>query len=83
MDLLVFLLIFNLASAANEHYLAATALVENEKGNALLECWEFDRAFDQYPTVGMALPLGNVSNVTYVALPPRSAEGIHNPPHPM
>ena len=31
----------------------------------------------------MSLALGDVSNITYVALPPRSGEGIHNPPHAM
>ncbi|KAM0810352.1 putative Cupin type-1 domain-containing protein [Seiridium cardinale] len=36
-----------------------------------------------YPTVGIALALADVSNVTYVVLPPRASEGFHNPPHPM
>lgn len=65
------------------YYLTATAITEDEKGTARLECWKFTQPFHTYPTVGMSLPLANVSNVTYVALPPRSGEGIHNPPHPM
>ena len=67
----------------NGHYLTATAITEDEKGTARLECWKFTQPFHTYPTVGRSLPLANVSNVTYVALPPRSGEGIHNPPHPM
>lgn len=67
----------------NAHYLTATAITEDEKGTARLECWKFTEPFHTYPTVGTSLPLANVSNVTYVALPPRSGEGIHNPPHPM
>lgn len=65
------------------YYLTTTAVVEDENGTARLECWQFTHPFHEYPTVGMSLPVANVSNVTYVALPPRSKEGIHNPPHPM
>ena len=65
------------------HYLTATAIVEDENGKAGIECWKFTTPFHKYPTTGMALPLADVSNITYVALPPRSGEGIHNPPHPM
>lgn len=72
-----------LLSIVNAHYLTATAITEDDKGTARLECWKFTHPFHAYPTVGMSLPLANVSNVTYVALPPRSGEGIHNPPHPM
>ena len=68
---------------ANAHYLTSTAIAEDEKGTARLECWKFTQPFHTYPTVGMSLSLANVSNVTYVALPPRSGEGFHNPPHPM
>ncbi|KAL4894297.1 hypothetical protein BDV59DRAFT_16806 [Aspergillus ambiguus] len=83
MNLWSFFLALGVTSAETAFHLTATALVEDDKGTAGLECWRFPQEFYQYPTVGMALPLGNVSNITYIALPPRSAEGIHNPPHPM
>ncbi|KAB8254133.1 hypothetical protein BDV32DRAFT_132913 [Aspergillus pseudonomiae] len=72
-----------LLSTLDAHCLTTTAIVEDENGIASLECWKFTQPLQKYPTIGMSLPLANVSNVTYVALPPRSGEGIHNPPHPM
>ena len=65
------------------HYLNATAIVSDSNGNARIQCWQFKAPFQTYPTVGMAIHLGQVSNLTYVALPPRSKEGLHKPPHPM
>jgi hypothetical protein len=64
-------------------YLTATAVVTDRNDEAYLECWKFSSPFKTYPTVGMSLFLGNTSNITYVVLPPRSAEGIHKPPAPM
>ncbi|KAB8238248.1 uncharacterized protein BDW43DRAFT_263333 [Aspergillus alliaceus] len=78
----LFLLHLVLASECPQ-YLTATAVVEDARGSALLECWRFTSPFYEYPTVGMAHSLANVSNITYVAIPPRSSEGIHKPPHPM
>ncbi|RJE23401.1 hypothetical protein PHISCL_04253 [Aspergillus sclerotialis] len=72
----------SLASKCTQ-YLTATAIVEDANGTASIECWKLTTPFHKYPTTGMSLPLGDVSNITYVALPPRSGEGIHNPPHPM
>ena len=71
-----------LTSSPN-HYLTATAVVSDISGNARIQCWQFASPFSAYPTVGIALHLGQVSNITYVVLPPRSGEGLHKPPHPM
>lgn len=67
------------------NYLQLSAVVNEERPpyNAKIECWELDAPFQDYPTIGASLPLANISNLTYVALPPRSAEGLHHPPHPM
>ena len=65
------------------HHLNITAVVDAEDGFAEFECWQLTAPFNTYPTVGTALSLGDVSNMTYVVLPPRSEEGIHRPPHPM
>ncbi|KAK5053756.1 hypothetical protein LTR84_001717 [Exophiala bonariae] len=48
--------------------------------HAIIECWALAAPFNVYPTVGVALALGDVSNATYVVLPPRSGEGWHRPP---
>ena len=66
-----------------ESYLETTALVNDAQNNAKFECWRFSKGFEEYPTIGKAVELGDVSNVTYVVLPPRSSEGWHNPPHLM
>jgi hypothetical protein len=73
----------SVALQQDPHYLTATALVSDAEENARLQCWEFDVPFAKYPTVGMAMNLAEVSNVTYVVLPPRSAEGVRRPPHAM
>lgn len=70
--------------ALSESYLDLTAGITKPDGAAAFECWRIDQPFDDYPTVGSAISgLANVSNVTYVTLPPRSEEGLHKPPHPM
>jgi hypothetical protein len=79
---LIFLLSLTLPSNGNQ-FLTATAVVSDSNDNARIECWEFTAPFAEYPTVGMALALANVSNLTYVVLPPRSKEGLHKPPHIM
>lgn len=84
MYLHVALLIYVVAVlASTKHYLTATAVVSNSRGDARIQCWQFETPFETYPTVGMAMNLGQVSNLTYVVLPPRSREGLHKPPHPM
>lgn len=72
-------------AAASEHYLRLTAVVSDEKDDhAKFECWEMATPFASYPTVGSSIMgLAEVTNVSYVVLPPRSGEGIHKPPHPM
>ncbi|VUC31401.1 unnamed protein product [Clonostachys rosea] len=71
-------------STPQEHHLQLTAVVSDEKQNAAFECWEFSTAFTEYPTVGTAINgLADVSNISYVVLPPKSGEGLHKPPHPM
>ncbi|RVX73171.1 hypothetical protein B0A52_02298 [Exophiala mesophila] len=51
---------------------------------AEIQCWRLlNSIFHTYPTVGKAAFLGDVSNLTYVVLPPRSGEGWHRPPAPM
>jgi len=71
--------------AASHHYLTTTAVIDDPGyyGAAALQCWRFTMPFTSYPTIGMALKLADISNITYVVLPPRSIEGLHNPPHPM
>lgn len=64
-------------------HLELSAVVSGADGRAAFECWRFDEPFITYPTVGKAMDLANLSNVTYVVLPPGSNEGIHKPPHPM
>ena len=66
------------------HHLQLTALISDEDDEAKFECWEMKTPFSSYPTVGDAITgLAEVSNVSYVVLPPRSSEGLHKPPHPM
>jgi hypothetical protein len=69
---------------AKPDLLQLSAVVSDADDNARIECWQFDDVpFSRYPTVGKALHLADVSNVTYVVLPPKSKEGLHRPPHPM
>lgn len=70
-------------ATVEKHYLTTTAVVSDSLGNARIQCWQFDSPFETYPTVGMAMHFGQMSNLTYVVLPPRSKEGLHKPPHPM
>ncbi|KAL9620970.1 MAG: hypothetical protein Q9160_004488 [Pyrenula sp. 1 TL-2023] len=71
--------------AVNGTFLQLSAVVNEVQPpyNAKIECWELATPFQDYPTIGTSLPLANISNLTYVALPPKSAEGLHHPPHPM
>lgn len=71
-------------AVATSHRLKLTAVVSDEDQNAAFECWELATPFSDYPTAGSAIiGLADVSNVSYVVLPPGSEEGLHNPPHPM
>lgn len=71
-------------SSRTPQHLHLTALVTKPSGAAAFECWRLTQPFEDYPTVGTAIPgLADVSNVSYVVLPPRSGEGLHKPPHPM
>lgn len=79
--MLLFLLIIPVLAAA-EHLLL-TALLSDVEGRLRFECWQMAE-FVKYPTVGMAVPgVSEVTNISYVVLPPRSSEGYHRPPHPM
>ncbi|KAH8203935.1 hypothetical protein TruAng_001877 [Truncatella angustata] len=70
--------------SASPTRLRLTALISDKNQDAAFECWEIDTPFADYPTVGTAVTgLADVSNISYVVLPPRSAEGLHKPPHPM
>jgi len=81
--LAIFLLFLTGFAAKDEQYLSITAVTTDSNDHAYLECWRFLTAFSAYPTVGNSLALANTTNITYVVLPPQSAEGIHKPPHPM
>jgi hypothetical protein len=77
------LLILN-GAAAKPDLLQLSAVVSDADDNARIECWQFDDApFFKYPTVGKAMHLADISNITYVVLPAKSREGLHRPPHPM
>lgn len=73
------------ALSTSTTHLHLTALISNPKtGNPQFECWRLHQPFTTYPTVGKAIQgLADVSNLSYVVLPPRSSEGVHNAPHPM
>lgn len=73
----------SLVPAAGDH-LQLTSVVSGDDGKAKFECWEISAPFEGYPTVGESISgLAQVSNISYVVLPPRGDEGIHKPPHPM
>ncbi len=64
--------------------LQLTSVVSDDDGKAKFECWEISAPFAGYPTAGDSITgLAEVSNISYVVLPPRADEGIHKPPHPM
>jgi hypothetical protein len=68
----------------DDTFLSLTAVTSDEHDTkARIECWQFKQPFIKYPTVGKALHLADLSNVTYVVLPPYSKEGLHHPPAPM
>ena len=70
--------------AENDEYLSLTAVTSDKcSADARFECWQFERSFQTYPTVGRSVPLADLSNITYVVLPPKSKEGLHRPPSPM
>ena len=72
------------ATTDNPHHLTLTALLSDDNGKAFFQCWQMSTPFIEYPTVGSAVPtFAQVSNMTYVVLPPRSDEGLHKPPFPM
>ncbi|KAH8889046.1 hypothetical protein GQ53DRAFT_748530 [Thozetella sp. PMI_491] len=80
---LILLLSIRIAAFRSE-CLELTAVVSDEDGRAKFECWEMAQPFVRYPTTGEAIMgLADVSNVSYVVLPPKSKEGLHKPPHPM
>lgn len=70
---------------APSHYLQTSAVISdpNDDNAAKLQCWRFKQPFLTYPTIGSFVQLADVSNISYVVLPPGSSEGIHHPPHPM
>lgn len=65
--------------------LALTAVTsEPDRPDARIECWQLLNPFTPYPTLGRAVkPLADLSNITYVVIPPRSTENLHHPPSPM
>ena len=72
------------ASTAKQEYLSLTAVTSDAKNtDARIECWQFADPFENYPTVGKKLPLADLSNITYLVIPPSSEEGLHHPPSPM
>ena len=75
----------NASAVTSNRTLHITALTNHPSPpyTARMQCWSLNDTFTHYPTVGKSLPLGDVDNMTYVVLPPRSAEGWHRPPHPM
>ncbi|KAI0137039.1 hypothetical protein BJ170DRAFT_40743 [Xylariales sp. AK1849] len=74
----------NFVLGISPHHLHLPAVVSGHDGKAAFECWEISRPFSKYPTVGTSITgLADVSNMTYVVLPPKSKEGLHKPPHPM
>ena len=83
----ILLILWTAVSAAvpHPHALHLTSLISDEDNTrARFECWEIKEPFSGYPTVGESITgLADVSNVSYVILPPRSNEGLHKPPHPM
>ena len=82
--LAIFSILSRTSIAAGPSYLQLTALISDDDGVARFECWEMSTPFSDYPTVGAAIPgLAQVDNVSYVTLPSRSNEGLHNPPFPM
>lgn len=83
MVLIKAILLSLLACLAYAEKLTLTALLSDDEGTVRFECWEMD-SFTKYPTVGMAVPgFADVSNISWVVLPPRPSEGYHKPPHPM
>ena len=75
------------AVVATSHsgFLHLTAVISDEDDpRARCECWGIATPFSTYPTVGDSIiGLADVTNVSYVVLPPKSTEGLHKPPHPM
>jgi len=64
--------------------LTIRVLLSDSDGTAYFECWSISTPFADYPTVGSAIVgFADVSNISYVILPPRSDEGLHKPPHPI
>ena len=70
-------------SGAGEFLSMSAVTSDPDNIAARIECWQFRKSFRTYPTVGKALPLADLSNITYVVLPPESKEGLHHPPAPM
>lgn len=81
---LALLAIFSMSICNAAQHLQLTALLSHPNGTAYFECWQIAKPFSEYPTVGSAISgLADVSNISYVVLPPLSNEGFHTPPHPM
>ncbi|KAF2192527.1 hypothetical protein K469DRAFT_717068 [Zopfia rhizophila CBS 207.26] len=70
-------------TTSSPHLLTLSAIISDAEGHAQIQCLQFLHPFNTYPTVGSVLHLANVTNVTYVVLPPHSKEGLHKPPHVM
>jgi hypothetical protein len=74
-------LLLNLAYAigfglSESNHLHLTAVTSTGPNNAArFQCWRFANIFKEYPTVGKSMQLADVSNATYVVLPPNSQEG--------
>jgi len=71
------------SSTSKRLRISAVVNTDHEPYHAKIECWELETPFSEYPTVGKAVWLGDVANMTYVTLPQRSKEGLHHPPHSM
>jgi hypothetical protein len=71
------------ASSSCPSHLLVTAVVSRRGSPASIECWRVSTPLDTYLTGTAVLQLGDVRNATYVVLPPRSKEEVHNHKYPM
>lgn len=78
------LVLWCLLCLVHAEHVTLTAVLSDQDGSLRFECWEMEPSFSNYPTVGKAVSaFADVSNVSWVVLPPQSTEGFHKPPHPM
>ncbi|KAI1771914.1 hypothetical protein F4818DRAFT_428256 [Hypoxylon cercidicola] len=54
--------------------------ISARNGSSLFECWQLDMPFEDVDG-GIAAPLGNLANASYVIFPPNLDMGLHNAPY--